>query len=280
MGIYICVCIYWVFFLLWWWFPDPDDSHLPQQGMHHAMFASVFVSACLSVCLPARHNHQPTQPALTSLATMCSFRLCVSCVWILNDRYGKAADWWALGTLVFEMLVGAPPFYQENRNLMYKAIMQDPVRFPEHVSDVSVMAVVWCVGGWVGGLRFGLGKDFRRVVRVTFVTWLFLRFDCIMYIRFDWAKISVRFLGLRLGVTWLFSLRFVLLRTGCKRFYFQASDQRTHHTLGLWRNGFAWHHVTPISSGHRLVRRKQMFGLSWNLFMTICLAKICSFFVQ
>jgi serine/threonine protein kinase len=54
-----------------------------------------------------------------------------------TDGYGKAADWWALGTLVFEMLVGAPPFYQENRNLMYKAIMQDPVRFPDHVSEVA-----------------------------------------------------------------------------------------------------------------------------------------------
>ena len=29
--------------------------------------------------------------------------------------YGKAVDWWTLGSIIYEMLVGIPPFYTQNR---------------------------------------------------------------------------------------------------------------------------------------------------------------------
>jgi serine/threonine protein kinase len=48
--------------------------------------------------------------------------------------YTKAVDWWSFGCIVYEMLVGLPPFYDENKNKMYRAIMQDEVRFPPAVS--------------------------------------------------------------------------------------------------------------------------------------------------
>lgn len=28
--------------------------------------------------------------------------------------YGKMVDWWTLGNIIYEMLVGVPPFYTEN----------------------------------------------------------------------------------------------------------------------------------------------------------------------
>lgn len=43
-------------------------------------------------------------------------------------------DWWSLGTLVYEMLVGLPPFYSQNVNLMYEKILKGELKFPSHIS--------------------------------------------------------------------------------------------------------------------------------------------------
>ena len=40
-------------------------------------------------------------------------------------------DWWALGTLVFEMLSGLPPYYDTNVQRMYHKILHEPLRFPK-----------------------------------------------------------------------------------------------------------------------------------------------------
>lgn len=50
---------------------------------------------------------------------------------LLGQGYTKAVDWWTLGVLLYEMLTGLPPFYDENTNEMYRKILQDPLRFPD-----------------------------------------------------------------------------------------------------------------------------------------------------
>lgn len=45
--------------------------------------------------------------------------------------YGKAADWWSLGILLYEMSVGKSPFYDNNIEKMYSKIQSDPLTFPE-----------------------------------------------------------------------------------------------------------------------------------------------------
>ncbi|CAH0052943.1 unnamed protein product [Clonostachys solani] len=44
--------------------------------------------------------------------------------------YNKTVDWWTLGVLLYEMLTGLPPFYDENTNEMYRKILSDPLHFP------------------------------------------------------------------------------------------------------------------------------------------------------
>jgi len=48
--------------------------------------------------------------------------------------HGFAVDWWSLGTLMYEMLVGLPPFYSENTNIMYQKILSSELVFPSFVS--------------------------------------------------------------------------------------------------------------------------------------------------
>eukprot|EP00996_Jenningsia_fusiforme_P000929 NODE_1847_length_1382_cov_6.795199_g1671_i0.p1 GENE.NODE_1847_length_1382_cov_6.795199_g1671_i0~~NODE_1847_length_1382_cov_6.795199_g1671_i0.p1 ORF type:complete len:437 (+),score=107.27 NODE_1847_length_1382_cov_6.795199_g1671_i0:41-1351(+) len=45
--------------------------------------------------------------------------------------HGKAVDWWAIGVLLYEMIVGIPPFYSENVDEMYQLILSKPLEFPE-----------------------------------------------------------------------------------------------------------------------------------------------------
>ncbi|KAJ7288262.1 kinase-like domain-containing protein [Mycena rebaudengoi] len=49
---------------------------------------------------------------------------------ILNGHgYNKTIDWWTLGVLLFEMLAGLPPFYDEVTDKMYEKILNDPLVF-------------------------------------------------------------------------------------------------------------------------------------------------------
>jgi serum/glucocorticoid-regulated kinase 2 len=43
-------------------------------------------------------------------------------------------DWWSLGTLLFEMMTGLPPFFSQNINIMYQKILNGELKFPAHIS--------------------------------------------------------------------------------------------------------------------------------------------------
>lgn len=51
-----------------------------------------------------------------------------------NKGHGKGVDWWSLGTLIYEMLTGLPPFYDQNMQRMYDKILNAPLRFPAYMS--------------------------------------------------------------------------------------------------------------------------------------------------
>ena len=49
--------------------------------------------------------------------------------------YGRAVDWWALGTFLYEMLEGLPPFYDDDISVMNCKILTQPLYFhPDHFS--------------------------------------------------------------------------------------------------------------------------------------------------
>jgi len=51
-----------------------------------------------------------------------------------GQGHGTAVDWWSLGTLIYEMLTGLPPFYSQNINIMYQKILNGELRYPPTIS--------------------------------------------------------------------------------------------------------------------------------------------------
>lgn len=49
---------------------------------------------------------------------------------IQSKGHGKSVDWWALGILIFEMLAGYPPFYDESPVAIYQKILQGRFEIP------------------------------------------------------------------------------------------------------------------------------------------------------
>ena len=57
---------------------------------------------------------------------------------ILKEKpYGASVDWWALGVLMYELMVGQTPFDADNEDL-FEAIMHDEVLYPVWLSKEAV----------------------------------------------------------------------------------------------------------------------------------------------
>jgi len=56
---------------------------------------------------------------------------------IKGYKHNKAVDWWSLGTLLFEMLAGLPPFFSEDVSEMYQNIVNGKIVFPPHINGVT-----------------------------------------------------------------------------------------------------------------------------------------------
>ncbi|KAE9989182.1 hypothetical protein Vi05172_g6319 [Venturia inaequalis] len=53
---------------------------------------------------------------------------------IRNTGHGCAVDWWAFGILVYEFLVGQPPFWDQNPMKIYEQIVEARIRYPHSLS--------------------------------------------------------------------------------------------------------------------------------------------------
>jgi len=42
-----------------------------------------------------------------------------------KHSYGWSSDWWSFGCVIYEMLKGFPPFYDKNKSIMFKKIINE-----------------------------------------------------------------------------------------------------------------------------------------------------------
>eukprot|EP00282_Hemiselmis_andersenii_P043019 CAMPEP_0172066180 /NCGR_PEP_ID=MMETSP1043-20130122/11025_1 /TAXON_ID=464988 /ORGANISM="Hemiselmis andersenii, Strain CCMP441" /LENGTH=490 /DNA_ID=CAMNT_0012726325 /DNA_START=273 /DNA_END=1742 /DNA_ORIENTATION=+ len=80
---------------------------------------------------------------------------------ILKQGHGKAVDWWSLGILIYEMLTGTLPFYNENTRLAYKKLLTEELEFPPNV-DLSPVSVDLLVKMLARNPSERLGSDVIR----------------------------------------------------------------------------------------------------------------------
>ncbi|KAJ3286824.1 RAC-alpha serine/threonine-protein kinase [Borealophlyctis nickersoniae] len=90
-----------------------------------------------------------------------------------------AADWWAYGVVLFEMLCGFHPFYSDDREMIRENIITAEVEYPGHVSDdaMDLIARLLCRtpakrlgcgpegGKEIMGHDFYIGVDFDRLLK-------------------------------------------------------------------------------------------------------------------
>ncbi|XP_014242673.1 RAC serine/threonine-protein kinase [Cimex lectularius] len=55
---------------------------------------------------------------------------------VLEDNdYGRAVDWWGVGVVMYEMMVGRLPFYNKDHDVLFTLIIMEEVKFPRTLSS-------------------------------------------------------------------------------------------------------------------------------------------------
>jgi len=99
---------------------------------------------------------------------------------IKGKGHSKPVDWWSLGILLYEMLVGIPPFYSENMNEMYELILKSPLKFPSFVPS-DAQSLLKGLLERDEGKRLGSGTtDYKEIQQHPF------------FASIDWEKLKAR----------------------------------------------------------------------------------------
>ncbi|KAL1919298.1 uncharacterized protein VTP21DRAFT_1991 [Calcarisporiella thermophila] len=84
---------------------------------------------------------------------------------IQSKPYSRAVDWYSFGVLIFEMLAGYPPFYDESQMRMYERILVGQIYWPNHFShsakDLCRRLITSNLTKRLGNLR-GASRDIKQ----------------------------------------------------------------------------------------------------------------------
>lgn len=88
---------------------------------------------------------------------------------LLKKGYGMECDWWSLGAIMYEMLVGYPPFYSDDPVSTCRKIVnwRQCLRFPPEVGPLLLIPHSFVHAGLMNQLRCCFPPDICQAVQMS-----------------------------------------------------------------------------------------------------------------
>ncbi|KAG7235543.1 hypothetical protein INR49_002589 [Caranx melampygus] len=83
---------------------------------------------------------------------------------LTDNNYTRCVDWWGLGVLIYEMLVGESPFPGDDEEEVFDSIVNDEVRYPRFLSPESVSLIQKLLQK-NPEMRLGAGEDDAAAIK-------------------------------------------------------------------------------------------------------------------
>ena len=115
-------------------------DHMHSRGVLHRDLKpeNILLDEVGHICLTDFGLSKESVATVNAAKTFCGTPEYLAPEILQGVGHGKPVDWWSLGTLVFEMLTGLPPFYSRNINHMYEKILKAELRCPSYLpADVK-----------------------------------------------------------------------------------------------------------------------------------------------
>ena len=81
-----------------------------------------------------------------------------------KSGHGKSVDWYLFGVLIYEMLVGMPPYFSKDKNKLFKNIQNGPLKLPVSLSGDACNLIIALLNR-NPKKRLGSGKEDSNAIK-------------------------------------------------------------------------------------------------------------------